>query len=320
MSRIAATLGTSQTLSMSGFAEAARHHRSVADLDDLLVALTMDGGLGGQALRAGGLERNGVRAAIAATHAQRLSALGVIADSPAPDDSPSRRTARCTWSPRVLQMFQSVPASHDFSATILRAVLDEPSGHVAEVLARTALDRAELERILDAAAAAPPPSRPSGTGVLTGSAGTHVAAAIGAVWSLVSDPNRLHEWAPAVGEPARIDEDGTWLTTAPDTGPDGRPLRVRDGVRRQRWRLLDDDEPTRVVWAVTYPDLPRANRQHLLLDLAPSAGETRLHVTVEWHRTVARRPILGRLLRPVTRWATSQGARSTAHAITEAFR
>ncbi len=321
MNRIAATVGTSQTLSMAGFAEAARHHRSVADLDDLLVALTLDDGLGGQALRSGGLDRESMRAAIAATRSQRLSALGVSADAVEPDDSSARRTARCTWSPRVLQLFQSVPASRDFSASILRAVLDEPSGHVADVLAHTGLDRTELERVLDAAADAPSSQRRAATDVLSGSASAHVAAPIDTVWALVCDPARLHEWAPAVGEPAREQEGGLWLTNAPATGPDGRPLRMREGVRLQQWQLIDAAEPTRVVWAVTYPALARANRQHLFLDLAPSAGGTRLQVTVEWHRTVSGGfPLLGRLLRPITRWATNQGARSTAHAIAGTFR
>ena len=320
MSRIAAALGASQTLSMAGFAEAARHHRTVADLDDLLVALTVDDGLGGQALRAGGVERDDMRAAIAATRAERLSRLGVAVDAPEPDDSVARRSTRCEWSPRVLQLFQSVPATHDFSATVLRAVLNEPSGHAIDVLARTALNRVELERVLDAARDAPSPSPHTGTGVLRGSAAVHVVAPIDDVWALLADPHRLHEWAPSVGEPAREQEDGAWSTTAPAAGPDGRPLRMREGVRQQRWVLVDAIEPTTIEWTVTYPELARANRQQLLLELAPSGSGTRLRVTVEWHRTVAGRPVLGRLLRPFTRWATRQGARSTAHAITEAFR
>lgn len=319
MSRFAATLGAAQTLSMAGFAEAARHHRTVADLDDLLVALTVDDGLGGQALRSGGVERDAMRAAIATTRAQRLSALGIALDSPEPDDSSARRMTRCEWSTRVLQLFQSVPATRDFSATILRAVLDESSGHVADVLAHTALDRSELERVLDAAGDAIMP-RDADAGVLSGSAGVHVSAPIDAVWALLADPRRLHEWVPSVGGPAVAEENGTWRTTAPTAGPDGRPLRIRDGVSHQQWALTDAAEPTNVEWHVTYPDLPRANRQQLILELAPSAGGTRVDVTVQWHRTVPGRPVLARLLRPFTRWATRLGARSTAQAITNAFR
>lgn len=318
MSRFAATLGASQTLSMAGFAEAARHHRTVADLDDLLVALTVDDGLGGQALRAGGVERDAMRMAITATRAERLSGLGIAVDSPEPDDSSARRMTRCEWSARVLQLFQSVPATRDFSATILRAVLDEPSGHVADVLAHTDLDRAELERVLDAAGDATAP-RDADAGVLSGSAGVHVSAPIDAVWALLADPQRLHAWAPSVGGPAVAHGNDTWGTAAPTAGPDGRPLRVRDGVSHQQWTLAEATKPTTVQWHVTYPDLPRANRQQLILDLAPSAGGTRVGVTVQWHRTVPGRPWLGRLLRPFTRWATRQGARSTAQSITNAF-
>ncbi|MFK4790598.1 SRPBCC family protein [Microbacterium sp. ZW T5_56] len=318
MSRLAATLAASQTLSMAGFAEAARHHRTVADLDDLLIALTVDDGLGGQALRAGGVQRDDLRTAIVATRAHRLAALGIAVVSPEPEDSSGRHMTRCEWSGRVLQLFQSVPVTHDFSATILRAVLDEPSGHVAEVLAHTTLDRAELERVLDAAGDTPPP-RPIDTGVLSGSVGVHVAAPVEVVWDLLADPLRLHEWAPSVGESALSMDNGSWLATTPAAGPDGRPLRVRDGIRHQHWTLLGASMPTHVEWQVTYPDLPRANRQRLLLELAPSAGGARVDVTVQWHRTAPGRSGLGRILRPFTRWATRQGARSTAQAITNVF-
>src|SRR5690606_41760640 len=84
MSRFLSMAATMQTLSLAAMEEASREGRREADIEHLLLALTLNEQTAGQVLRRKGVTLEAVRTAVAAQHARQLSSLGVTTDAGQP--------------------------------------------------------------------------------------------------------------------------------------------------------------------------------------------------------------------------------------------
>lgn len=320
MSRISAVLAASQTLSMTGFEEASRFDRATADLDDLLIALVRDDGAGGQALRAAGLTLAGARGAISATHAEQLRGIGVDIAPPGRGNARLDGAGARDWSPRAARVLQNAPASRAFSLSVLRTLLDEPSGFISEVLARSDVDTTALQHAMQASAEAPSGQTYESTTHLRESAAAFVAASPADVWRWLIAPDNVAHWSGANTRIAPTGADDVWEAHALERTADGKPSHTKPALRRRRVHLIERACPIVARWELDFPDAPRANTQIIGFELAPAAGGTRLTVTVEWvNRSGVRRSPLARLLRPLMRRVTRFQARTTGYAVAAHF-
>ncbi|MFS0704434.1 SRPBCC family protein [Cellulomonas sp. 179-A 9B4 NHS] len=305
MSRLTDAVVLSQQIVVTATEEAYRVGHAQLDLDDLLVALTAVGGPAGEVLRSLGATVDRARAAVAQVHADRLAGAGVPAPTPQPRALP-RSGGALPWSPRadrVLTAGQWDVRSFD-DRPVLRALVREPSGFVAEALAVLGLDADRVLTALDAWTPAPtvpsgalfsPDPRPWRTVTRTG----WVPAPPARVWSLVTDPARRTTWDPwysAVEE----QPDGTLLATLVGEEQGAKP--VPAGFERQEVVPVAREEGRLVEWELRRPDRPGgAPVQRLAVALTPSGDGTRVDLTVRWLGRGGWRAVVGTLLRPVGR-------------------
>ncbi len=158
MSRLTDAVVLSQQIVVTATEEAYRAGHAELDLDHLLVALTAVGGPAGEVLRSLGATVDRTRAAVAQVHADRLARAGVPAPAAQPRDLP-RGGGGLPWSPRADRVLTAgrweMPSADD--RPILRALVRDPSGFVAEALAVLDLDPDRVVAAADAWAPARPP-------------------------------------------------------------------------------------------------------------------------------------------------------------------
>ncbi|WP_149084033.1 MULTISPECIES: SRPBCC family protein [Microbacterium] len=305
MSRFTQAAATMHTLSLAAMEEVSRLGMHDADIDHLLLALTLDADTGGQVLRRAGVHLEAARTAVEAQHAAQLQTVGVDALSVGPGRIVFHETEGYDWTDRALAVLRAASSGErrGDSAAVLRALLAEPSGLVAAILDRLAVTADELARQLDDVAAAAAVQPPKGASGISGSRSMFVPAAVKDVWALLSVAERLPEWEQSVGAVAPAPGSGGWEAFAPTTAPDGRPLRHKPVLRRQRVLCVEREESALVTWRFEYPDAPRSNPRLLTLALEPAAGGTQLRAKLTWE-TGRRGPLrraLRRLLLPLLR-------------------
>lgn len=313
MSKFIEAAAVSQTLSLAAMEEASRLGIRDADIDHLFLALTLDAANAGQVLRGLGVTLAVARDAIAAERTDHLASLGVASVDAADDTGEERivfhETQGYAWTDRAVDVLKRASGGqHDGSSSaVLRCLLTEPSGTIGALLSRLGVDAADLRARLDEAdgirsahgirpAVAERSRGPHGT------VSAFVPASPVDVWTLVSDATRIPEWDGAVGQvvPDAPAED-EWDAAAPTHAPDGKPLRIKDELRRIRIRREQVDAPVRVTWRMSYPDARAANERVIRFELEEAAGGTQVRIHFGWERTARRRTVLGWLLRPLAR-------------------
>ena len=309
MSKFTESASTMHRLSLAAMEEVSRLGQRTADIEHLLLALTLDPEPAGQVLRSHGLTLEATRAAIADQHAEQLAGLGVTTATPPPGRIVFHETDGYAWSDRAQRVFTRASAkgySGDAS-TVLTELLAEPSELIDAVVRQAGGDPASISRDLAHAASLPDrrPRRQS-RGRLAGTTEAFVPAPIAEVWTLLADPARMHEWESSISsvdteapEPGEL-----WSARATTERPDGTPLKIAPGLQRMTIELVEAAPESRIAWRISYPDEPRANPRIIDIGLEPAAGGTQLRIAFTWERG-ARRPrwqrVLGLFVRPAYR-------------------
>lgn len=312
MNKLARAAATSQTLSLTAMEEASRLGQREADLDHLLLALTLSDQPAGQVLRSLGVSLQVTRRAVTEQRVAQLQSIGVLAATPEDGRITFHETGGYEWSTRAREIIvRSAGGKKSGDAgAVLRELLSEPSGLIDDLLRRMDVSPAALlERLEEVESLPVHAPRLAAAGEASGFTETFVPASVADVWALLSDPGRMPEWDPACGgvdapaaalatQPAT-----TWLTHQRTVRPDGKPLRVRDGFGRRRVELLAADEGLRIAWRFTYPDAARSNPSTVEITLSPAAGGSQLGIALTWRRGRGWRRVVGFFLGPLRRFA-----------------
>lgn len=326
MSRLTHAAATMHTLSLAAMEEASRFGVRDTDIDHLLLALTIDSETGGQTLRGMGVSLEAARAAVAAQHASQLGLVGIATDPDSPGRIVFHETSGYEWTDRAITVLKDASSGErrGDSAAVLRALVDEPSGLIDQILRRldadpdtlrTRLDEVQRLRLLT-------PS-PAGDQNLSGSRSVFVPAPIQDVWALLSAPARIPEWDQGIAAVDADDEtSGSWEAETATTLPDGKPMQVKDEFRRQRVHLAQREEPTSIQWLFTHPDAARSNPRSVAFALEHAAGGMQLRVTLTWLTPPSRggRRIVRVLMKPLFRFVLFIQLTQLESGITRVFR
>ncbi len=329
MSKFVRAAQTSQSLSLVAMEEASRLGVREADIEHLLLALVLNDQNAGRALRSLGVDIEAARQAVAEQHDTHLASLGIDAEFPAPGRIVFHETDGYQWRKRASDLLaRSAGKGRDGDAgAVLRELLIEPSGLIVDILERLGVTPQRVREELDRLDASPPVGgarEEAGRGRVSGSTETFVPAPIAAVWEFLTDVTRVPEWDVSVGS---IDDGGSeggpggvWEGRAPEKRPDGRPLKLKPQYRRRVIELVEADEPGRVTWRSSYPDVAHRGPTQTTFVLAPTTGGTQITVTTSWARSRGWRRIVALPLRPVVKFIVWLSLFQTGGAISRAFR
>lgn len=322
MSRFTDAAAAMHTLSLAAMEEASREGIRDADVEHLLLALTLDASSAGHVLRGLGITLEAARDAVTAERSSQLATLGVRADAPADARIVFHETNGYEWTDRAVAVLSraSNRSADEPSSAVLRTLLAEPSGTITALLHRLGVEPTEVEDRLDMADAIrrPEPVRADGP---RGTLSAFVPAPPADVWALVSDPHRLPDWDSVVGTvaPAAAGAE-EWDAAAPTTTREGKPLRIREDLRRIRLRREQVDAPHAVTWRMTYPDARAANERVVRFALEHAAGGTQVRIDAGWERGRRRRSLLGWMLRPLARLSLFFQLAQISSGLSRAFR
>ncbi|WP_040166581.1 SRPBCC family protein [Microbacterium gorillae] len=330
MSRITEAAATTHVLSIAAMEEASRVDSRTADLDHLLLALTVDGGTAGSVLRSLGVTLDAVRRAVADEHADGLDSLGVRAPTADAGAIRFHETGDYKWSDRALRLLKRVGADGERTDAVaaLRALLGEPSGLIEAVLARLQVTADAITERLDLEERHPShrTSAATWTGDISGRSEQFVPAPPENVWNLLADPARMSEWElnveAVMDAPEHPRAGDVWSARSRTTAPDGKALSVRPHLRSQQVELVSLDPGHAIAWRFTFPDAAQTNARLVRAELEPAAGGTQVHLSSAWElpSTRRRRPIRGFLMRPLHRFAIWMQLTQLGASIGRAFR
>jgi uncharacterized protein YndB with AHSA1/START domain len=330
MSRFTVMASTSQTLSIAAMEEASRLGQREADIDHLLLALTLSTHPAGQVLRACGVTLDAVRLAMSEQRAAELRSIGISAGaSTEPGPISFQETGGYEWSARCLEILSraSSRGKNGDAEAVLRELLNDRSGLIDDLLARVGTSSAALVTRLDEMAdLAVHRPRSGGRGEAAGFIEAFVPAPVADVWDLLSDPARMPEWDALC---ARVERSGgadtatagaSWVSVAPERRPDGRPLRVRPRFTRRRVDTLAVETEALIAWRFSFPDAARSNPMRVTIALTPAAGGTQLEIALAWRRSRGWRRVVGFPLRPLQRFAIWMQLTQISGGISRVFR
>lgn len=320
MSRFLTAAATMQTLSATAMEEASREGRREADIEHLLLALVLSEQKAGQVLRGLGITLDAARQAAREQHSAQLSLLGVSIEQKEPGRITFHETEGYEWSERALGIMSRAGEgrrSGDAGA-ILRELLTEPSGLIADIIERAGTTPAVVLERLDEAERIPQ-HPPASKNTVQGRFEAFVPGSITDVWALVSDAQRMPEWEPMAGtvEPETA---STWFVHSRTEYPDGKPSKVKEEFWRRRVTRATTLEPTSVVWLLEFPDAPHPNERTLAIELSPAAGGTQITLTSSWQQRPGWRRVVGFPLRPLQRFFIWLQLFQTGGAISRVFR
>lgn len=312
MSKFIDAAATAHVLTVAAMEEASRFDQREADLDHLLLALTIDAGTAGQVLRGLGVTLDAAREAVSTEHDAALASLGVRVDAPATGGIRFHQTGGYDWSERALAVIRRTGENDGRSdaAAVLRTLVREPSGLIEAILSRLGTTPSAVVERLDEAERYPEHrTRQAPTpAVISGTSEAFVPATPEAVWALLADPSRIPDWEPSIGSvdeaPSAPEAGATWTVRTRAQRPDGKAIRVNPKTARQRVELVETDADRVIEWRFSYPDAPAANARRLRAELEPAAGGTQLRLFLAWERSPdrpRRLKTLGRLMRPLMR-------------------
>ncbi len=213
------------------------------------------------------------------------------------------------------------------AAAVLRELLAEPSGLIADILHRLdATPQEVLERldrsVAGGVATAPEPSVSKGR--TTGTQETFVPAPAAQVWAFLADPVRVPEWEVSVGSIELSGQEArpgaVWEGRAPEARQDGKPLKIKPLFRRRLIELVTAECPHRLAWSFEYPDASQSRPILTEFTLAPTTGGTQVTITTSWTRRTGWRRLVGVPLRPLQKLMVWLHLFQTGSAISRAFR
>lgn len=331
MSKFTDMADTSHRLSLTAMEEASRYGQRTADIDHMLLALTVNEQIAGQVLRSLGITLEAAREAVEEQHAAQLASLGVTATVPEPGPIVFHETGGYEWGDRSLAVIKRANErdKRGDAAAVLRELVAEPSGLIEQLLHRLGSSRDMVLEHLDEAEHIPTHKLGRTTGAtLTGSTEAFVPAPVSEVWALLADPSRLPEWDQVIGSVettgalAEVRPGDRWEGRALTERPDGKPITIKPELRRQSVELRALEPQSLVEWSTTYPDMKLANARVTRIELTPTAGGTQLAITYGWERHPDRqpRPLLGFLMRPLTRFVIWMQLSQLSAGISRVFR
>jgi uncharacterized protein YndB with AHSA1/START domain len=326
MSKFVRIAQTSQALSLTAMEEASRQGLRQADLEHLFLALVLSDQPAGEVLRELGISIDVARRAVEDQHAAQLASLGIHTELPEPGRIVFHETDGYEWSKRASDLIARASGKglDGSAAAVLRELVIEPSGLIAELLRHVGTTPADVVDRLDRLPAPPERREPAHEkGRAVGSSDTFVPGPIEHVWEFLADPARVPEWAPGIGSVDLTDADtpGTvWTGYAPTSRPDGKPVRLKEEFRRRGLQLLDARHPDRVAWRFTSPDTAKSRPIVTEFALTPVAGGTQVTITTSWSRHQGWRRLLGFPLRPAQRFLIWITLFQIGGAISRAFR
>ncbi|WP_110587955.1 Clp protease N-terminal domain-containing protein [Microbacterium suaedae] len=327
MSRITRIYATTQTLSIAAMEEASRFGVHDADIEHLFLALLLSEQTAGQVLRRTGITLEAARTAVADQHGAQIASLGIEAELPSENRITFHEDGQYEWTDRAIEVFTRAGRRKDArgASAVLRELLDEPSGIIAEILTRLGTSPERIAAQLEEADQIPDHLDVPRRGRIERTEIAFVPAMPEAVWVLLTTPERLPEWDAIIG---RVDPDGdVWQAWTRTVRPDGTTIAVKPQHMRQHAHLTANSTEQRVTWRFHYPDDPHSNTRRISISLEPAASGTQLSVTVSWERTARptglRRlitPVMRWILAPVVRWALWMQHQSTSAGISRALR
>lgn len=329
MSRFVQAAQTSQVLSLTALEEASRQGLREADIEHLFLALVLSDQVAGRLLWEMGVGIEDARLAVREQHDAQLASLGVRAALPDPGRIVFHETDGYELKQRAADIIRRAGGkSRDGSAAaVLRELVVEPSGLVADILRRLDTTPQEvlegLDRVVASDVSAVNRSSSSNDRV-SGAQETFVPAPVEQVWAFLADPERIPEWEVSVGGIETTVQEvlpgAVWEGRAPEAHPDGRPLKIRQPFRRRLIELVATERPHRVVWSFVYPDAPRSRAILTEIALAPTSGGTQVAMTSSWTRPSGWRRLVGVPLRPLQRFIVWLRLFHAGSAISRAFR
>ena len=320
------TAATMQRLSISGMEEASRDGRREGDLEHVLLALVISEQSAGVALRGLGITLDAARRAVRDQHRQQLRQLGIELEQGEPERIVFHETDGYEWTDRALTvMSRSTEGDgRGDAASILRILLAEPSGLIAEILERLGTTAEAVGEALDEAERTDPRAQSPATrrrDLVHGRIEVFVPASLDDAWSLLSSAERMPDWDPMTGSiESDAERQDSWISHAPFHHPDGKPIQVKPEFRRRRIIRAEASEPTRVVWWSDYPDAPELDRRMLTVELAATEAGTHATLTTTWRRRTGWRRMIGFPLRPLQRYFVWLHLSQMGAAISRAFR
>lgn len=330
MSKFTEAAARSQTMSLAAMEEASRFGLRTADIEHMLLALTLNEETAGQVLRSLGVTLEPTRNAVAAHHREQLATLGIVAQAPEQGSIVFHETGGYEWSERALLLITRAGGGtlQGDSSAVLRELVSEPSGTVAAVLQQlntspdavlSALD--EAERYPDHA-----PARRINPRTLSGQTVTFVAAPVEQVWALLSNPMRIPDWDQNVARVECTDPTAavgeSWIAHTRTEHAGGKTAKVRPEFMRSEVQLLTREELQTLEFRYRYPDAPKANTRRIRIDIEPVAGGTQLSLLFAWERSANRRlrPLRAFALRPAYRFIIWMQLLTLSSGISRAFR
>lgn len=298
---------------------------ALIDTQDLFIALTLDAGTTGAALRNLGVTEEKAQRALASLESSLLATLGmqeVPARQPLPHLSGFDFTDR---SQKLLQQTLTPQA-------LALALLTEPTGVITEALERCGVRPEQVRETLTLNAEGASNSAAEEQAGASSADGTRLGASrqifipapAESIWNLIKDPTQLASWVPSLDQVEPHPTDGVWLGSTTDLDQTKKFGRVQNEALTRSIRqtqLSHTPADYRVTYELGFPQQPRFNTQLIEVTLLPQDSGALAQVTSSWLRApeanlprslrLLRRP-LGAAMRPITRWTTTIQASTLA--------
>lgn len=304
---------------------AAARGAALIDTQDLFIALTLDAGTTGAALRNLGVTEEKAQRALASLESSLLATLG-IQEVPARQPLPHLSGFDFTdQSQKLLQQTLTPQA-------LALALLTEPTGVITEALERCGVSTEQVRETLTLNAEGASNSAAEEQAGASSADGTRLGATrqifipapAESIWNLIKDPTQLASWVPALDQVEPHPTDGVWLGSTTDLDQAKKFGRVQNEALTRSIRqtqLSHTPADYRVTYELGFPQQPRFNTQLIEVTLLPQDSGALAQVTSSWLRApeanlprslrLLRRP-LGAAMRPITRWTTTIQASTLA--------
>ncbi|MBG6191515.1 uncharacterized protein YndB with AHSA1/START domain [Arthrobacter sp. CAN_A212] len=329
MSKFVRVAQTSQSLSLAAMEEASRLGLREADIEHLFLALVINDQSAGRALRGMGIDLDAGRRAVEEQRAAQLASLGIEASFPEAGRIVFHETGGYDWAKRASDLIARSGGKdkNGDAAAVLRELVAEPSGLIADILDRLGTTPLDVLGHLDqsdfpAGRTAPKPAKVKGW--VSGSTETFVPAPMEKVWEFLADPTHVPDWEMSVGSIDHTGQDRTpgivWQGLAPIGRPDGKPVKVKPRFRCRSIELVTAHQPKRIAWRIAYPDAPESSSVLTEFTLMNTTGGTQVQITKSWSKRQGWRSLVASPLRPIQKFIVWITMFRTGSAISRAFR
>ncbi|RBM02854.1 Clp protease [Glutamicibacter soli] len=329
MNKLVRAAQTSQSLSLAAMEEASRVGLREAGIGHLFLALVINDQSAGRALRSMGIDLDAARRAVEEQHEAQLASLGIEASFPEAGRIVFHETDGYAWSPRALDLITKSSGKNKTgdAAAVLRELVAEPSGLIAEILDRLGTTPEALLNQLDQIDSPAENTKPVAAkvkGRASGSMETFVPAPMEEVWEFLADPILVPEWEPSIGSIEHTGQEatlgGVWQGLAPASHPDGKPVNIKPQYRRRSIELVSAHRPERIAWNFAHPDVSRSSSVLMEFTLVNTTGGTQVQITKSWSRRNGWRSLVALPLRPIQKFLAWITLFQTGSAISRAFR